>query len=282
MNIENYISSGIIEAYVLDQLTEQERHEVQQMAEQHQEVRIAIIEAEDTLIAFAQKGSITPPVSSKNKLFQDLGIEIQQPPVEEKKEVEESLKANTSTSEIRPAVKERSLYQYISAAASIIAILGIVLSFYYRGQWLETEDRLFSLIAQNETLAQQYNIVKNQADQYASNLDILRQPGIENVLMDGLDISPDAEAVVHWNKNTNEVYLNAKKMPYNEDAYQYQLWAIVDGKPIDMGVFDVSGDMTGLLKMKSINKPSAFAVTLEPRGGSANPTMDQMYVIGQI
>lgn len=277
MNIENYISSGIIEAYVLDQLTEQERHEVQQMAEQHQEVRIAIIEAEDTLIAFAQKGSITPPASSKANLFADLGIDLSEESKEQPNEVKQ-------TTEVKPGTqaKVRSLYQYISAAASIFAILGIVLSFYYRGQWLESEERLASLITQNETLAQQYNIVKNQADQYAYNLDILRQPGIENVPMDGLDISPNAEAIVHWNKNTNEVFLNAKKMPSNEDAYQYQLWAIVDGKPVDMGVFDVSGDMTELLKMKSVDKPSAFAVTLEPRGGSVNPTMEQMYVIGQI
>lgn len=276
MNIENYISSGIIEAYVLDQLTEQERHEVQQVAEQHQEVRIAIIEAEDTLIAFAQKGSITPPASSKTNLFADLGIDLPEENREERK-TQQKTEINSSRQ-----AKVRSLYQYISAAASIIAILGIVLSFYYRGQWMESEERLASLITQNETLAQQYNIVKNQADQYAYNLDILRQPGIENVPMDGLDISPNAEAIVHWNKNTNEVYLNAKKMPSNEDAYQYQLWAIVDGKPVDMGVFDVSGDMTELLKMKSVGKPSAFAVTLEPRGGSVNPTMEKMYVIGQI
>jgi anti-sigma-K factor RskA len=49
-----------------------------------------------------------------------------------------------------------------------------------------------------------------------------------------------------------------------------------------MGVFDVAGDMTSLLKMKTTGKASAFAVTLEPRGGSKNPTMEQMYVIGQI
>ena len=36
-------------------------------------------------------------------------------------------------------------------------------------------------------------------------------------------------------------------------------------------------------EMKSIASVSAdaFAVTLEPRGGSINPTMDQMVVIGK-
>jgi len=34
--------------------------------------------------------------------------------------------------------------------------------------------------------------------------------------------------------------------------------------------------------MKKIAHASAFAVTLEPRGGSATPTMDQMYVLGKV
>jgi anti-sigma-K factor RskA len=32
-------------------------------------------------------------------------------------------------------------------------------------------------------------------------------------------------------------------------------------------------------EMKSVALAQAFAVTLEPRGGSVNPTMDQMVVI---
>uniref|UniRef100_UPI002600B75A anti-sigma factor n=1 Tax=Marivirga sp. TaxID=2018662 RepID=UPI002600B75A len=148
--------------------------------------------------------------------------------------------------------------------------------------WQDTEARLSNIIAQNQSMAQQYNVVKNQMEQYAGNIEILRQPGIETVPMKGLDISPEAQAFVHWNKKTNEVFLNAKKMPSNDIDNQYQLWAIVDGAPVDMGVFDVAGDMTSLLKMKTTSKASAFAVTLEPRGGSENPTMEKMYVIGQI
>jgi len=35
-------------------------------------------------------------------------------------------------------------------------------------------------------------------------------------------------------------------------------------------------------KMKSVKNVQAFAVTLELRGGSANPNMDQMMAIGSI
>jgi anti-sigma-K factor RskA len=272
--IEAYISSGVIEAFVLGQLTEAETKELLQYASEHKEVRNAIDETEETLYALGQKGSIAPPSTSKKRLFDDLGLKI---------ESEEVLSpANSLKEEIKKETKSFSIYPFLAAAASIVAIIGIAFSVHFYNQWQDTEARLSSIIAENQSIAQQYNVVRNQLEQYAENVEILRQPGIETIPMQGLDIAPEAQAVVHWNKKTNEVFLNAKQMPSNEIKNQYQLWAIVDGKPVSMGVFDVAGDMTRLLKMKTTTAASAFAITLEPRGGSENPTMENMYVIGQI
>lgn len=271
MNIEEYISSGILEAYIFDELSETDRAEVRSMAEKYPEVKLALEETEETFLAFTAKGAIEAPSNVKSKLFTDLGLEDSS-----------NLKQEANVKALPVEKKASGFYPYISAAASLVAIIGIVLALYYRSQWLDSESRISELITQNQTIAQQYNVVKNQADQYASNLEVLRKPGLETVELKGLDIAPDANAIVHWNKKSSEVFLNAKKMPSNPDDLQYQLWAIVEGKPVDMGVFDVAGDMTSLIKMKSIKNASAFAVTLEPRGGSINPTMEQMYVIGQI
>jgi hypothetical protein len=57
---------------------------------------------------------------------------------------------------------------------------------------------------------------------------------------------------------------------------QYQLWAIVSGKPVSLGVLDSSNTMQEGLP---VSNPQAFAITLEPSGGSINPTMDQMYAM---
>jgi anti-sigma-K factor RskA len=258
----------------LGQLNESETKELLQYAAEHEEVRKALDEAEETLFALGQEGSIAPPAQSKNALFADLGLEMESDKADSEQELVHE--------EIKKETKSFSIYPYLSVAASIVAVIGIAFSVYFYNQWQATETRLSNIIAQNQTMAQQYNVVKNQMEQYAENIEILRQPGIETVPMKGLDIAPEAQAFVHWNKKTNEVFLNAKKMPSNEVNKQYQLWAIVDGNPVDMGVFDVAGDMTRLLKMKTTGKASAFAVTLEPRGGSENPTMEKMYVIGQI
>ena len=74
------------------------------------------------------------------------------------------------------------------------------------------------------------------------------------------------------------------KLPANDKDHQYQLWALVGGKPVDLGVFDKTAtDSTiDMKEMKSLALAQAFAVTLEPRGGSVNPTMDQMMVVGTL
>ncbi len=62
---------------------------------------------------------------------------------------------------------------------------------------------------------------------------------------------------------------------------QYQLWAIVNGKPVDAGTFDM-GEGVSFVKLKTIPKAEAFAITLEKRGGSETPTMNAMFVMGNV
>jgi anti-sigma-K factor RskA len=57
----------------------------------------------------------------------------------------------------------------------------------------------------------------------------------------------------------------------------------MNGKPVDLGVIGADVWQEKLLvKMKGVNEAQAFAITLEPKGGSVNPTMDQMYVVGKL
>jgi anti-sigma-K factor RskA len=41
-------------------------------------------------------------------------------------------------------------------------------------------------------------------------------------------------------------------------------------------------EATGMMKMKNMPKAEAFAITLEKRGGSPEPSMDKLYVMGKV
>ena len=71
-------------------------------------------------------------------------------------------------------------------------------------------------------------------------------------------------------------------LPAIPAGMQYQLWGIVDGKPVDAGlIITTTADKKyRIQKMKSFGKSKveAFAVTLETAGGNPTPKGD-MYAV---
>ncbi len=61
-----------------------------------------------------------------------------------------------------------------------------------------------------------------------------------------------------------KVYIEVDKLPTAPQGMQYQLWAIVDGKPVSEGMLGPGG---GLHRMIDVDNAQAFAVTLEKQGG---------------
>jgi len=103
------------------------------------------------------------------------------------------------------------------------------------------------------------------------------------VSLKGLEAAPDAAAKIFWMQNTGEVFIDPSNLPDAPAGKQYQLWAIVDGKPVDAGMILTSkkGDKYRIQKMKTFGKAEAFAVTLEPEKGNPTP-QGPMFVMGKM
>lgn len=264
MNVKEYISSGILEAYVLGELSEKESQEVLSIADKHPEVRAEIDLIEEGLEKMAFKTAIKPPSAVKDKLF------------------------GTSTDDQKDSKviamnkPEASPYwRYIAAASVSVAVISSVLAYNYWDKWKSTEVELNTLIAQNERVAQDYNHVNQQLDQIEQDLKVINSTEFKRVAMKGTDNSPNGLAYVYWNASSQDVYLSVQNLKNLTEEKQYQLWAIIDGVPVDAGVFN-PGD-SNLLKMKNIaSGAAAFAVTIEPKGGSVNPTLETMQVVGEV
>jgi anti-sigma-K factor RskA len=101
--------------------------------------------------------------------------------------------------------------------------------------------------------------------------------------LSGLPTSPEprSQVTVFWDTASKDVFLLVNNLPQPASDKQYQLWALLNGKPVDLGVFDIRQEKL-MVKMKGVEKAQAFAITLEPRGGSAVPTMPNMYVYGKL
>lgn len=264
MNINDYIESGILEAYLLGELSASERAEVEKNLATYAELRIEFSRLEEAQENFLMKTSVTPRASVKESLFKKI--------VTSKPE---------GKNIVMPRSDSKPNFWKLAAAASIAVALGSsYLAFNYYGKWQNTENNLSELIAQNQRIAQDYNTVNQRLDKIETDLNITSNPAFSRVVMTGTANAPEALASVYWNASTKEVYLSVQNMKVLAQENQYQLWAIVDGKPVDAGVFDALTE--GLLKMKGLEGATAFAVTIEPRGGKPTPSLETMQVIGNV
>ncbi|MDA9555841.1 anti-sigma factor, partial [Pelobium sp.] len=137
----------------------------------------------------------------------------------------------------------------------------------------------------NQSFANRVNYLDRRVSQREEELSVFTDANFKMVKLKGTPNSPESNILVAWNPKAQKVMIDLQnmKMPQNDQEHQYQLWALVDGKPVDLGVFDANQKGDELMKtMKSIGVAQAFAVTLEPRGGSVSPTLDKMMVMGAI
>ena len=265
MNVEEYISSGILEAYVMDQLSEAERSEVESAATQHPEIKDEIEKIEISLENLAFASAIEPPQEIKSSLLEKISRPEKETPVVP-----------------MPAKKGYGFLKLAAAASITLALISSIIAFNYWSKWQSTETRLSDLITQNQQFAENYNQVNQQLDDIQQAVGIMNSNAYKRVVMNGTDNSPNALATVYWNESSEDVYLSIQNLKELSEDQQYQLWAIIDGKPVDAGVFDP--DSPGfLVLMKKIGaNAAAFAVTIEPRGGSEDPSLETMQVVGNV
>ncbi len=249
MNVKEYISSGIIESYVLGIATEAEREEFEGLCALHPEIAEARNNFELSLESHLLENSIAPPAGIKEKIVHSLDSSAN-----------ESYPGEFTRKET--PVRSISTWRWI-AAASIILLAGAA-------YWAVTTNNRYQQLQQaNIVLRQQLQQSAAQMDSIKSDEEMLHKPEVKMAALHSPQNST-MYATIYWDTTSKDVYLLVNNMPQPATDKQYQLWALLDGKPIDLGL--LASQKRLLLRMKNVQNAQAFAITLEPKGGSPAPT----------
>ncbi|RNI29109.1 anti-sigma factor [Rufibacter latericius] len=274
MNTQEYIDSGILELYAAGGLTPSEYEQVERMAAQHPEVHQALEECLRTMEAYALTHAKAPRPELEDQILRQLQAQTIKPEVN----AATSGKVVPLNTEAENHPSETSGTRWWQIAAVVLLLISAAANVYLYSNLQATRQELVSAQQTTRQYALQVNQLENRSLYSESLLGVLRHPRTQAVQLKGVTQHPEAQAIVFWNQETKEVYLDPARLPAAPSGKQYQLWALAQGKPIDAGMVKTS-DST-LLRMKSIEEAQAFAVTLEPEGGSVNPTLEEMYVMG--
>lgn len=287
--VKAYIESGILELYVLGQLNAQEQKEVEAMASKYPEVKQEIEAIEIAMEQYALENAISPSIDLESKILEKIGVtkspektESLPEPVKVVEPIKDAVIVPLNTAPYESKIKSLRIALVACIALLVVSIVALYSA---HNQLGDAKDQIAALNLNNEKFTSTVNFMKQSNADLQKIIDMNNDPDWKTVKLAGTVMDPKAKMTVYWHAKGKHVMVDNSKMdlPANDQQHQYQLWAIVNGKPVDLGVFDVKADSTHILvAMKEIGSAAAFAVTLEKKGGSVSPTMNQMIVIGNV
>ncbi len=273
MDIPGYISSGVLESYLLGLLSEEEAREVESYAAQYPAIRIELRKIEDSFNEYVSLYSSAPAAAVKEKVFTTIGAKHTPAPVKNEVKIVEAKKEYTQ--------KSTSTLSWFAAAASVALLVSVAYNFQLYKTVEDLQSQNIILTEDLDNLGVKFDKQLTETNRVQNDLNMLKRPGTRMIELKGMEKSPSSLAMIYWNQNTSEVFLHIESLPQQEDSMQYQLWAIVGGVPVDAGMIDLNAAKSEMLKMKPVQNPEAFAITLEQKGGNAAPNMLEMYVMGK-
>jgi anti-sigma-K factor RskA len=273
-DIKAYIESGILELYVLGDISPEEKLQMEIMAAKHPAIKAELDEIERSMELYAEQNTVEPSENLRNRVLNSALTNFSD---------DHNFDTKTASASdnviVLPSAITSSFYKYAFAACLALLVASSIALINLYSKLQDSTSQLAALQINKQHFANRVNFVEGE-------LGILRDTSYKFLKLNSTSHAPVGTALtIAWSPVKKKVLIDmaSLKMPVNDKDHQYQLWAIVAGKPVDLGVFDASPDSTDMKEMKTIAavKTDAFAVTLEPRGGSVNPTMDQMMVLGK-
>ena len=262
MESKEYLESGILELYVYGLLSESENDEVAAMSNRNPEIKAEIISIEKAIINLSS--SFSPFISHSQ--FEKIKKQLQ---LKHSKVVTMTPRSNWST--------------YVGWAASVVLLVGI--GFQY-SKLNDSNDQIKTIKVEKSKLQETVVGLETKNKETETVLNVVRDETNTVVTLGGQAVAPTAKAKIYWNKQTQVVYVDASGLPEPPEGKEYQIWSlklVPQLTPTSIGMLaNFKANTSKVFAVEKTSDAEAFGITLEPSGGSASPTMEQLYTLGKV
>jgi anti-sigma-K factor RskA len=177
-----------------------------------------------------------------------------------------------------PARASLSLAWLAAAAGVAVAIGAGVYAWSLRSQLSSVQQVAAQATSQADRLRAELVSSRQESAKMAQTLGVLGAADVVRVELKGQGDLTTASAQVYWSATRGLLVLNASNLPAIDRDRVFELWAVPPGAgaaPLPAGLFRV--DQAGLVTVVSpppatFPAADAFAITVEPTAGSAQPT----------
>jgi len=276
LNIEEYISSGILELYVAGVLEDDVSKEVSKHINKHSEINSEVNNIENAFINLAI--SLSPNLSTVEMEKQKANLLK----VTHFKNSESESGFVKKEKDSVTATKKISLWLKLLAAASILFLIASVLfNAIQYNRLQEAESKILELEKSKNILLDNSKIEKTSYEQQLATIH-----NSFKIELEGVEDNSNLKAIVYWNKNEQAIMVNAIDLPNPPKGKVYQLWSLSSLDPLipkSAGLLSNFDKITNMnFEVDNLNDALAFAITLEQNGGSEQPTLTELKLIGTL
>ena len=248
--ILNFLSSGLLDKYVIGATTDIESKQVEEYINKYSEIEEEYNLLQEQLELAAKSNAVKPPINILTAVLNELDDK----PVIALHE---------------PRKRSKSWY---SVAASIVALVFAGSSYMLYNQNQE-------LVDENNTIAEEIFDLRNDINENNSKLDNvllqfnkLNNPETEKYVLRGNDRAKDLKTVAYINSIDKSSLIDVVSLPKLSDQQTYKMWANLQDRRINLGTLDASNG-----KLKSvpyIEDALSLSITIEPRGVNKGGTSE--------
>lgn len=251
MDLQSFIQSGLLEAYVLGQCTAEERAQVERMAAEYAVVRAELAAIEGSLETYAAAHSVQPPDWMKSNIMERIRQETQ----------------GAAPQQSAPASNTGALRLFQIIAFLLAAACSFL---FFRQKDLGAENHQLKITS--DSLNQVLAACQVDAAKIDPIAELLCDPATQRILVsDGKGIN----TLVYYNPRLKRMAYDPHNLPEPKPGTHYQFWAIVGGTPVSMGM--KAGNMCE--SIHTVEQAVAFAIS-EETNPEGNPTPTTVLAIG--
>ncbi|MES2766577.1 MAG: hypothetical protein V4642_11950, partial [Bacteroidota bacterium] len=216
MDIQQYISSGILELYAAGALSPEEMRAVERVMADYPEVRRELSDIEDALEQFAMLNAKPPRENVKANLLQQIGgnEQIEKPGVllKEPEVLKEKSQATILPLPNQAVAKSRVPF-YLAAASFAGLVIASSSAMYFYSQWKSVEYELLAINNDKNRTEQEYSLMQASLKNMNYDLGIIVHKNTKAIPITAVKQGMNDGAVVYWNSVTKDVYLKFDKLP---------------------------------------------------------------------
>ena len=252
MTKQEIIESGVLEQFVLGELSADEIARVEQWLQTYPELKAEISEIESSLEFYAQAQAIEAPDHVRSKVMNQLSS---------------SSTRRTTVDRMERRTKNFLRWMTFWLIAGIITALFFLLRM--NNQIEELQERIQTVI---DSCADDQNRLNSRL----LVLEEITAPDSRKVNLTPTEKYPETVLYLFTNNNRQKNFIQATSMPTLASDESFQLWSLKGtDPPTPMDVFE-DVDPNTVLEVGHIANTDAYAITVENRGGAQVPNLDNL------